>query len=218
MNLLQQLYGVFLNREEAGKLLSARLECLKDSNPVILGLPRGGVIIAHQIAKRLKAELDVVVVRKLRAPESPELAIGAVTETGATQLNQDVIQALQVSEKYLRLEEEAQRRQLRARADTYRKVRERVPLTGRVVVLTDDGVATGATMKAAIYGVRAENPGRLILAIPVGELSTLEELRNQVDQMLVLERPSFFGGVGLFYQDFSQVDEDRVINILKKYA
>ncbi|MFQ6116260.1 MAG: phosphoribosyltransferase, partial [bacterium] len=183
MDIFQELFGVFENRQEAGKLLSEKIGHLKGKNPVILGLPRGGVLIAHEIARALGATLDIVVTRKLGAPDNPELAIGAITESGMVQLNQDIIQTLNISEEYLEKEKQFQLAEVQRRVQVYREIRERVPLQDRVVVITDDGVATGATIKAAILGIYEENPKMLILAVTVGAEDTLEELRKMVDEL-----------------------------------
>jgi predicted phosphoribosyltransferase len=218
MNIIQELFGVFENRREAGKLLAEELSYLKQKKPIILGLPRGGVIVAHEIAQFLGATLDIVVARKLGAPDNPELAIGAVTESGLIQLNEDIIQSLGIPEEYIEAEKKIQLEEIRRRVHDYRKVRERVPLTGQTVVITDDGVATGATVKAAILGVQAENPNKIVLAIPVGAQDTLEELGEMVEELVYLKNPPLIGGVGQFYHDFAQIEDEEVLRILKEYG
>jgi predicted phosphoribosyltransferase len=217
MDFLQDLFGVFENRQEAGKLLAKKLMHLKDKEPVILGLPRGGVVIAHEIAQALGAILDIVVARNLGAPDNPELAIGAVTENGLVQLNPNIIESLDISEGYIEEEKQRQLEEINRRVRVYRKVHQRVPLEKQTVVITDDGVATGATVKAAILGVRSENPHKLILAIPVGAKDILEELEKMVDELIYLKMPPIIGGVGQFYRDFSQIEDSEVVDILKKY-
>ncbi|RMD90242.1 MAG: phosphoribosyltransferase [Calditrichaeota bacterium] len=216
MELFKELFSAFENREEAGQLLAKKLEHLKDKKPVILGLPRGGVIVAHEIATALNTELDVVLARKLGAPDNPELAIGAISEAGKVQLNYDIIETLGIPEEYIEMEKERQMEEIRRRAEIYRKVHPKIPLDGRVVVITDDGVATGATMKAAILGVQTENPEKIVLAIPVGAQDVLDELQKMVDELVYLKNPPFIGGVGQFYVDFSQIDDNTVVNILQQ--
>ncbi|MFQ5864520.1 MAG: phosphoribosyltransferase [bacterium] len=218
MDILQDLFGVFENRQEAGKLLANKLIHLKEKNPVILGLPRGGVLIAHEIAQALGTILDVVVARKLGAPDNPELAIGAVTESGVVQLNPSIIESLDITEEYIESERQKQLAEIKRRVQVYRKVHQRVPLDKQIVVITDDGVATGATVKAAILGVQSENPAELILAIPVGAEDILQELEKMADELVCLKKPPIIGGVGQFYRDFSQVEDLEVVNILKRYS
>lgn len=218
MDILQDLFEVFENRQEAGRLLAEKLIHLKEEKPVVLGLPRGGVIIAHEIAQALGTILDVVVARKLGAPDNPELAIGAVTESGVVQLNPNIIESLDIPEEYIESERENQLAEINRRVQVYREVRQRVRLEKRVVLITDDGVATGATVKAAILGVRSENPDRLILAIPVGAEDILQELEKMVDELFYLRKPPIIGGVGQFYRDFSQVEDWEVVEILKRYS
>ncbi|MFQ5823157.1 MAG: phosphoribosyltransferase [bacterium] len=218
MDILQELFDAFENRQEAGKLIAKKLIHLKENNPIILGLPRGGVIVAHEIAQAIGSNLDVIVARKLGAPDNPELAIGAVTENGRVQLNQDIIESLDLSEEYIEKETQKQLEEIKQRVQVYRKVRARVPLEGQVVVITDDGVATGATVKAAILSVRTENPEKLVLAVPVGAEDTLEELERIVDELVYLKKPPLIGGVGQFYRDFSQIEDMVVVSILKEYS
>lgn len=218
MSSLEELFGMFENRAEAGRLLAERLKHLEAARPVILALPRGGVVVGDEIALALQAPLDVTVTRKLGAPDNPELAIGAVMEGGAMKLNHEVLVALGIDKDYIEEEMQRQLAEIDRRVQAYRKVRPRVPLKGRVVVLVDDGVATGATMRAAIAGVQAEEPDEVVLAIPVGEASTVDALSEDVDETVVLKKPPFIGGVGQFYEDFSQVSDEEVLEILSRYA
>jgi len=210
--------AVFEDRVEAGRQLGQRLKHLQGEAPVVVALPRGGVIVGDEIAKALDAPLDVIMPRKLGAPGNPELAIGAVTEAGECILNPEIVEVLAISPEYIEDERERQLAEIHRRVEVYRRVRPRVPLEGRTVILTDDGVATGATMKAAVTATKAENPKKLIVAVPVGPRDTMEELAETVEECICLHTPEFMGAVGQFYATFDQVSDDEVLQILKKYA
>ncbi|NPA91202.1 MAG: phosphoribosyltransferase [Chloroflexi bacterium] len=207
----------FRNREEAGKLLAQRLEDLRgDPRVVVLGVPRGGVVVAAEIARHLGAPLDVYITRKLGAPGNPELAIGAVAEDGTLVLDDKAIYMLAISDAYLERERERQQEEIRRRARIYRAGRPPIPLEGKRVVLVDDGVATGQTLEAAIRALRKQPIAELILAVPVGPPSTIERLRKLVDRLEVLATPEPFWAVGMFYDDFHQVTDEEVIRLLEE--
>jgi putative phosphoribosyl transferase len=204
----------FANREEAGKLLAAELGEYRGKNTVVLGIPRGGMVIAREIARELHAELDIVLAHKLGTPGHEELAMGSVTEDGKVFLNQEVIGELGVEEAYIEQEKARQVAEIKRRAGLFRRARPKVPLKGRIVIVTDDGVATGATTQAAFWAVRLEQPEKLIAALPVGPEYTIRRLAEDVDEMLCLRTPPLFAAVGQFYQQFYQVEDEDVLKIL----
>ena len=205
----------FLDRHEAGRFLAQALRAQAGGDLLVLGIPRGGVVVGAAVARELAAELDVVIARKLSAPGNPELAIGAVIEGGETYLNRGLISALGADEKYVADETARQLERIRQRAEAYRAVRKIAPREGRTVVVVDDGVATGATMIATLDGLRAAKPARLWCGIPVGPQETLEELEELADEVVCLAAPEYFQAVGQFYERFDQVEDDEVIRILR---
>ncbi len=212
---------MFENREQAGRQLAARLEHLREdpgTDVVVLGLPRGGVVVAAEIAAGLRAPLDVLVVRKLRAPRQPELAIGAVADGEHPHriLNDGVIAALGVEDEYLQRETAMLFDELRRRQALYRRGRPASPLTGRAVVVADDGIATGATMRAGIKALRGRAPASIVLAIPVGPPESMRSLSEDVDELICLETPAVFTAVGEFYADFRQTTDAEVIAALEQ--
>jgi putative phosphoribosyl transferase len=204
----------FKNREEAARLLAERLAVYRGSNPLVLGVPRGAVPMAHIIADALDGDLDVVLIRKLRAPAQPELAIGAVDETGTIIKGEYFDLA---TEEYLREEVRTQLEVLRRRRETYTRARAPVDPSGRVVIIVDDGIATGSSMLAAIQAVRARKPRRLVVAIGVAPPSTLERLRKKADEVVCLLPTERFYAVGQYFEDFSEVSDDVVIEELMRH-
>lgn len=205
---------LFQDRQEAGRLLASELTQFSSDKTVVIGIPRGGVIVAYEIARGLKAEFDIVLAHKLCSPGHAELAIGSVTEHGKTFLNKVLVRGLSVSDDYI---EEEKRRQLvaiKSRANSIRRVKPKVPLTGKTVILTDDGVATGATVQAAIWSVKLENPARLIVALPVGPKETITNLSVDVDEVICLRTPEDFAAVGQFYLRYTPVDDNAVLKIM----
>lgn len=208
----------FADRRAAGIALAARLERYRGSDPLVLGLPRGGVPVAAEVARHLDGELDVVVARKLGAPVSPELAIGAITADGERFLNAGVIGMLGVPEMYIERVAAAQQDEARRREARFRKGRPPLRIAGRTVILVDDGLATGATMRAAVRAVRKQQPARLVVAVPVGAPDACTALRQEVDEVVCLGEPPDFGAVGLYYGDFRQVEDADVDNLLQPAA
>lgn len=208
----------FADRHDAGRRLALRLLPLEGERPVVLALPRGGVPVAFEVAKALRAPLDLVLVRKLGAPFNPELAVGAVVdgETPCCLLNDDVVRALGVTDDYLATERTRQLAEIERRRALYRGERPRPSLAGRTVVLVDDGIATGATMKAAIAATRQARAARVIVATPVAPAETVAELKELADAVVVLMTPDMFAAVGQFYDDFTQVEDDEVVELLRR--
>jgi putative phosphoribosyl transferase len=208
---------LFRNRREAGTLLAERLiHYGSRENVVVLALPRGGVPIGCEVAEALRCPLDVLIIRKIGCPGNPELAAGAVSETGVEVYNEDVLAMYQIPREYLAREVERQRAEIARRAARYRSRTELTPLAGKIVILVDDGVATGATMKAAIATLKEEPLQKLVVALPVAPPSTAEEIRSTVDEWICVQTPERFGAVGNFYADFSQVTDEEVIRLLRE--
>ena len=206
----------FRDRREAGQLLAERLQFLQGrENLLVLGIPRGGVVVAAEVARALNAPLDVFIARKLGAPHNPELAVGAVASSGKVVLDEHLIAALRVPESYLEAEIERQRAEIQRRMRAYRGSRPPPDFKDKIVILTDDGVATGATMRAAIQALKETDLQELIVALPVGPPDTVQELANMVDRMVCLHTPAFFWAVGGFYEDFSQTSDQEVIRLLQ---
>ena len=209
---------VFSSRREAGRLLGQKLRYLSEENPLVIGLPRGGVIVADEIADVIGAELDVLVPSKISAPGNPELAIGAVMEDGSICLNEDIAGWYGVDDDYIRRAVELQMAKIGKKVEAYRKIRGKVPVEGRCVILTDDGVATGATMKSAIKWVSSHSPNRTIVALPVGPEETIRKLSGMIDELVCLKSPMFFSAVSQFYMEFDQVSDEEVLEVLRKHA
>mgnify|MGYP005849124225 CR=1 FL=1 len=208
----------FADRHEAGRRLAWRLRPLAGERPVVLALPRGGVPVAFEVAAALHAPLDLVLVRKLGAPGNPELAVGAVVdgETPCCLLNEELVRALGVPDAYLAAEQARQLAEIERRRSLYLGDRPRPSLTGRTVILVDDGIATGATMKAALAAARQAGAARLVVATPVAPADTLAELRELADMVVVLMTPAGFAAVGQFYEDFTQIEDGMVIDLLRR--
>lgn len=204
---------VFTDRRDAGRHLAAALDHLRDQDPVVLAVPRGGVVVGREVAERLGALLDVIVPRKLRAPYNPELAIGAVAEGGAAVLDE---MAHGVSAAYLEQETEAQRAEIARRVKAYRGGRPLPSLAGRTVIVLDDGIATGATLIAALRAVRAMAPAHLVAAVPVAPPESVARMAREADEVVCLSAPEFFQAVGQFYEDFTQVDDAEVVALLSE--
>ena len=206
----------FPDREQAGRELADELGRYRFRKAVVLGIPRGGMVVAREIATELVAELDIVLSHKLPTPGHPELAMGAVTEDGSLFLNKTVVQGLGVEEAEIQDEQIRQMAEIKRRVDLFRPVRPKVNLKGRIVIVTDDGIATGATMQAALWAVRTEQPVKLIAAIPVGPEHTIQRLAGEVDEMICLRCPPGFSAVGQFYRQFHPVQDAEVLQILEE--
>lgn len=206
----------YRDRHEAGRILAERLRHLSHAlSPIVLALPRGGVPVAFEVARYLGTDLDVVVARKLGAPGREELAIGAVTADGTRVLNQEIADALGVSEAYLSRITERQRAEAQRRERVFREGRRPIPVAGRTVIVVDDGLATGATMRAVVQSMRRSNVHKLAIAVPVGAESTCSTLEREVDEMVCLRRPEPFYAVGLHYRAFDQTTDEEVVQLLR---
>lgn len=206
---------MFTDRRDAGRRLAASLTRFQRENPVIAGLPRGGVPIAFEVARQLGAPLDVIVVRKLGVPFQRELAMGAIGEDGVRIVDDDVIRAAGVRPEDLDTIERRERDVLERRAARYRADAPAVPLQGRTVIIVDDGVATGSTARAACQVARAHGAARVVLATPVASRSSLEILEPVTDAIVCLEAPARFYAVGQFYADFTGTTDDEVLELLR---
>ncbi len=207
--------GMFWNRQQAGELLARELAEYGSKNAVVLGIPRGGIIVAREITNELKGELDIVLARKLRTPGEWELAMGSISEDGRIFLNDEVVKSFNIDEALIEKEKDIQMEEIARRRDLIRKVFPRVELKDRIVIVTDDGVATGATFQAAIWSARQESPKKIVGAIPVGAEETVRRLAEDTDDLVCLRTPPSFHAVGQFYRNFEQVDDDEVLNILE---
>jgi putative phosphoribosyl transferase len=207
---------MFKDRQDAGRLLLAELEKGPLSDPLVLALPRGGVLVGWEIASELQAEFDVLIVRKLGAPRQPELAIGAVVDGSCPQtiLNHRLIESLEVSPDYLKQEIQAQLKEVGRRKEKYRGRRAPARIEGRTVIVVDDGIATGATVRASLAALRLGRASRLVLAVPVAPPDALAGLRDEVDSIACLAAPPDFQAVGQFYEDFHPVSDEQVIQCL----
>jgi putative phosphoribosyl transferase len=207
----------FRDRTAAGKLLADRLTRYAHWKDVlVLGLPRGGVPVAFEVAHALGAPLDVVVVRKLGVPGEEELAMGAIAAGGTRVLNEDVVRMLDIPPSVIETATRQQQAELERRVQRYRGNRPPPEVDGRVVIIVDDGIATGATIRAAIAAVRQQHPARIVVAAPAGAAETCEALRREVDEVVCLLEPEVFWGVGVWYEDFPQLTDDQVQELLAR--
>lgn len=207
---------IFKDRKDAGKQLAEKLAHYRDkANLIVLGLPRGGVTVAYEIAMALNCPLDILIVRKIGFPGNPELAAGAVSETGTVVLNEDIVAAYGVSRAYLDRETARQKEEIARRITLYRGGKGVPPLAGKTVILVDDGVATGATAKAAISTLKQEKIAKLVVALPVATQEAEREIAPTVDEWVCLQTPAGFMAVGNYYYDFTQVEDEDVVAMLK---
>ena len=208
----------FVDRRDAGRLLAAQLGWLRGQDPVVLGLPRGGVPVAFEVARALAAPLDVIVVRKLGVPRRPELAMGAIGEDGVRILNGAVVRATGVGTHQIERVERAERAELDRRVSRFRGTRRRVPLAGRIAVVVDDGVATGATAAAACSVARAQGAREVVLAVPVASPDAIARLRADADEIVCVAKPEYVRAVGQWYANFRQTSDDEVTALLAAAA
>jgi predicted phosphoribosyltransferase len=200
----------FRSREDAARLLAIKLSKYRGQHALVLGVPRGAVPMAHMIADAIDGDLDVVLVHKLRAPDQPELAIGGIDETGQSHLS-DHSADLEIDPRYLEREKGIQLAELRRRRQLYTPVRPPIDPAGRTVIVVDDGIATGASMLAAIRCVRARKPAKIVVATAVAPPDTIARIRQEADEVICLECPAFFYAVGQFFTEFPQVSDEEVV-------
>ena len=209
----------FLNRRQAGKKLAAKLKKYADRPDVlVLALPRGGVPVAYEIARALNAPLDVFLVRKLGVPNDEELAMGAIASGGVRVLNEELTSRFHFPESVIDEVASREQKELERRESLYRGARPAPNVKGRMVILTDDGLATGSTMRAAATALRQLEPLKIIVAVPVGAAETCEEFRSEVDEVVCAATPEPFMAVGAWYSEFSQTSDDEVRELLKRAA
>jgi predicted phosphoribosyltransferase len=208
----------FLDRHEAGRKLAQDLLIYADQHPAVFALPRGGVPIGYEIAKALKAPLDLILVRKIGVPFQPELAAGAVVDGDepTVVLNPQVVEPLGLTEEFLKEETNRKLAEIDERRQTYLAGRDRVDPRGTTAIIADDGIATGATIKAALRAIRRQEPAHLVLAAPVAPPETVQELRQEADAVHCLETPELFLAIGIFYQNFHQLSDDEVVKLLSE--
>jgi putative phosphoribosyl transferase len=208
----------FKDRKEAGRQLADALSDLGGEDVVVLGLPRGGVPVAYEVAQALGAPLDVVVVRKLGVPFQPELGMGAIGEEGIRILDHRVVRSIGAGEADIAVVERRERGELERQTQRFRRGRPRVPLQGRTAVVIDDGIATGSTARAACSVARFLGAARVVLATPVAPPTSIAELGGEADKLVCLETPRSFLAVGQWYRDFSQMSDDEVVDLLERAA
>jgi putative phosphoribosyl transferase len=208
--------NMFHDRAGAAKELAEVVRHRHLKNPLVLGIPRGGAVTAAVLAEEIGAEMDVVLARKLRAPDAPELAIGAICETGEVYFNHAVHQAPGLSDEYVHQECQIQLQEIERRKKMFRAVRPAAPIAGRSVIVTDDGIATGATMISALQATRVHKPLSLIAAVPVASPDRIREVRHWCDDVVCLLTPRFFYAVGQFYEDFEPVSDEQVMELLHR--
>jgi putative phosphoribosyl transferase len=209
----------FRNRSEAGQRLADALEGFRDQQPVILALPRGGVPVAVEIAMALDAPIDLILVRKIGVPYQPELAMGAVVDGDRPLIvrNEDVIRLARIKEQEFESICARELAEIERRRRLYLGNRKRARVEGRTAIVVDDGIATGATTRAALRSIRTLNPRRLILAVPVAPSDSIADLRQDCDELICLEDHEFFGAIGAYYSDFRLVSDETVIELLRRF-
>lgn len=206
------------DRQEAGRRLAERLERFRDQKPVVLAIPRGGVVVAAEVARHLGAPLDVLIVRKIGAPANPEYGLGAIAEGGIRLLDEPRMKESGYTDRDLEPVLRRELRELVRRVERYREGRRPIELRGRTVILVDDGVATGGTVRAGIRALRARHVARIVLALGVCPPETYSQLHRAVDELVVLRVPSYFFAVGEWYRNFGQVEDAEVCRLLREAA
>lgn len=207
---------MFRDREDAARRLAEKLKGRELRDPLVLAIPRGGVVTGAVLARELGAELDVVLARKLRAPAQPELAVGAVSEDGGVYLNHHAKGIPGLTDDYIQQECRRQVDEIARRQRMFRRVRPQAAVAGRSVIVTDDGIATGSTMIAALQALKTKGPREVIVAVPVAPPDRLEEVGRWCDDVVCLDRPRAFWAIGQFYENFDQVEDQHVIELLRE--
>ena len=209
---------IFKDRQDAGRRLAARMNYLRGQDVVVLGLPRGGVPVALEVAKGLGVPLDVIVVRKVGVPSQPELAMGAVSEGGVLVANDEIVRMIRISPEEFTLVAARERDEVERRAKTFRGDRAQVSLTGRIALVVDDGIATGSSAQAACKVARALGAAKVLLAAPVGSANAVRLLSKDADEVICLQIPEMFFAVGEWYHDFSATSDEEVADLLREAA
>jgi predicted phosphoribosyltransferase len=212
----EQEMAYFSDRVNAGKRLASVLTEFAGKNAIVLAIPRGGVVVGYEISKALHLPLDVIIPHKIGAPGNPELAIGAMTEDGTIILDEALIAYIGVPKSYIKEESERQKHEIERRLKMYRQNEPYPNLEGREVIIVDDGIATGSTMKAALSSVKNRGARTVTVAVPVGPPSTIKELKRQADRVVCPYTPEYFQAIGQFYTDFNQTTDEEVIKLLKQ--
>jgi putative phosphoribosyl transferase len=208
---------VFLDRAEAGRALAKQLQAYENQpNEIVLGIPRGGVPVAFEVAAKLRAPLDVFVVRKLGVPGHVELGFGAIASGGMRYLDTSIVEAVRISNQEIEEITAIETQELERRERAYRDGRDPLAVEGQTVILVDDGIATGSSMQVAIRALRERKVSRLVVAVPVAPASTCRRLRTQLDDFVCVQTPTFFRAIGEFYEDFSQVSDEEVTDLLRR--
>jgi putative phosphoribosyl transferase len=211
---------LFRDRSEAGERLAARLQVYRDAQPVVLALPRGGVPVGFEIARALKAPLDLLFVRKIGVPWQPELAAAAVAEVGGSEMvrNEHVIRHAAIPDEYLIDQAAYELAEIARRRSLYRGGKPVIDVTGKTAIVVDDGIATGATVRAALRALRRAHPAKIVLAVPVAPEETAAKLAEEADEICCLEMPADFGAISQFYKSFRQTSDEEVIDLLRRAA
>lgn len=209
---------LFRDRMDAGRQLAERLAAYRGKEALVLGIPRGGVVVAAEVARGLESELDVLVARKIGAPGIPELAIGAVTAEGGRYLNEAVLDELHVSAAYLDAATTVAMEEARRREAALRSLRPAPRMEGRVLIVVDDGLATGATMRAAVQALRKKRPARIVVAVPVGARETVAVVKGEADEVVCLVSPESLAAISPFYHRFEPVEDDEVVRSILEWA
>ena len=215
LNILSNSDEAFHDRKEAGRLLGSSLRSLKGAQTIVLGIPRGGVVVAKEVSGLLDAPLDIVLSRKLGAPGNPELAIGAISEAGKIFLDESIVAHSGADKEYIDKEAKNQLSEIKRRTEIFRKALPKIPLERKTVIIVDDGLATGATMQASLWAARQEKPSKLIAAVPVASSEAIDRIADYCDEVICLRLPKFFGAVSQFYLKFAQTTDEEVIRVLK---
>lgn len=208
---------MFQDRVESGRRLAERLRGYAGEDIVLIAIPRGGVVVAAEVSKALKAPLDIIIPRKIGAPQNEELAIGAVAGPNEVIINWPLVSSLNISDEYIKTATERELREIERRRKLYLGDSPELKITGKTAVIIDDGLATGSTARAAIKAAKAKNPRKVILAVPVAPQETVDQLTREVDELICLLVPPYFYAVGQFYQQFEQVTDIQVVDILSQF-
>jgi len=207
----------FKNREDGGRKLVPRLEKYKNNpDAIVLGLPRGGVVTAYEVARQLNLPMDIIVTRKIASPMQPELALGALTQEGVAIFDENLLRMVGVAKKDLEPIVHAERIEGKRRLELYRGERSPLDLKNKIAIIVDDGIATGATMRAAIMSAKAMGAQKIVVAVPVSPADTLKKIKQEVDEVICLDTPETFFGVGQFYDIFAQTEDEEVIELMAR--